>query len=84
VTFLTKNFDMITYLNFAVIVAQNIVLIANVNAKDTYFITTSLDQPFVWLQVVSTILAGLIMVAYCIKDVHLLIKNINFTLKLRG
>lgn len=75
---------MVTYLNFAVIVAQNVVLIANVNAKDTYFNTTSLDQPFVWLQVISTILAGLIMIAYCIKDVHLLVKIINLDLKLRG
>lgn len=84
VTFLTKNFDMITYLNFAVIVAQNIVLIANVNSKDEFFITTSLDQPFVWLQIISTAIAGLIMVAYVIKDVHLLIKNINLQLKMRA
>lgn len=75
---------MITYINFAVIVAQNIILIANSSSKDEYFISLSLDQPFVWLQIISTIIAGLIMVAYCIKDVHLLVKNINLVLKIRA
>lgn len=75
---------MITYLNFLVIVSQNIVLIANSNSKDEYFVTNSLDQPFVWLQIMSTILAGFTMVAYCVKDFRLLLMTINMKLKIRA
>lgn len=83
-TFLTRNVEMLIYLNFAVIVAQNLVLIINSDSKDEYFTTNSLNQPFVWLQIASTIIAGSVMVAYCVKDLHLLIKNINMTLKIRA
>lgn len=83
-TFLTRNVEMLTYLNFAIIVAQNLVLIINSDSKDEYFTTNSLNQPFVWLQIASTIVAGSVMVAYCVKDLHLLIKNINMILKIRA
>lgn len=75
---------MITYLNFAVVVAQNIVLIANSDSDEAYFIDRSLNQPFVWLQIINTGLAGLIMLAYCLKDVPLLIQNVNLKLKIRS
>ena len=75
---------MLTYLNYAVIVTQNMILIVNSNLKDQYFTTNSLDQPFVWLQIANIIIAGSIMVAYCVKDLHLLIKEINRTLKIRA
>lgn len=75
---------MLTYLNFAIILAQNIVLIANVNSKNEYFVNNSVNQPFVWLQIISTVIACLIIVAYVLKDVNLLVKNINLTLKIRA
>ena len=41
VTFMTKNFDMLNYLNFAVIVAQNIILIVNSHSTEDYFVDTN-------------------------------------------
>lgn len=75
---------MITYLNFGIIVWQNIVLILNSNSDEQYFIDTSITQPFVWLQIASTIGAGLILIAYFIKDFPLLLQMIDEKLKLRS
>lgn len=68
---------MITYINFAIILWQNIMLILNSNSDQQYFIDTTLSQPFVWLQIASTIGAGLIVIAYFIKDFPLLLKLID-------
>jgi hypothetical protein len=75
---------MLTYFNFTVIVAENLVLILHSGSMDEYFTTNSLDQPFVWIQIASTIIAGSVMVAYCVKDLPLLIKTINMTLNIRS
>ena len=75
---------MITYINFAIILWQNIMLILNSNSDQQYFIDTTLSQPFVWLQIASTIGAGLIVIAYFIKDFPLLLKLIDQELLLRS
>ena len=75
---------MINYVNFAVIVAQNIILIVNSNSTNDYFVDTNPEQPFVWLQIISTTTAGLIVFAYLIKDFPLLLKNIDMKLKRRS
>ena len=75
---------MIIYLNFAIIVGQNIVLILNSNSDQQYFIDTSLNQPFVWLQIASTVGAVLILIAYFIKDFPLLLQIINEKIRVRS
>lgn len=75
---------MIIYLNFGIIVGQNIVLILNSNSDQQYFIDTSLNQPFVWLQIASTVGAVFILIAYFIKDFPLLLQIINEKIRVRS
>lgn len=75
---------MLKYLNFAVIVAQNIILIVNSHSTEDYFVDTNPDQPFVWLQIISTSTAGLILLTYLIKDFPLLLQINDMKLKKRS
>ena len=66
-SFLDKNIAVLRMTSFVLVIACNVLLIANSSSRQEYFSKADISDPFMILLVINLVVGIMMMLLYCIK-----------------